>query len=191
MRETLTTFAAADPQGGEGFADWASAASRLIASGLENEARVFDDSGVSDHFAIIPTGSLPETVLTGDDKRVFDLVVRRFLGAFHPPAIWERVERVSEVAGERFRTRARFLQEQGWRAVLPAVADEDAGEVTLRPLAPGESEAAGVPVAMAQAEASAEQTKPPPRITEARLLSLMENAGKQIEDEDLAAVLHD
>jgi DNA topoisomerase-3 len=63
--------------------------------------------------------------------------------------------------------------------------------VTLRPLAPGESEASDVPVALAQAETSAEQTRPPPRITEARLLSLMENAGKQIEDEDLAAVLHD
>ena len=122
---------------------------------------------------------------------MFDLVVRRFLGAFHGPAIWERVERVTTVAGERFRTRARFLQEKGWRAVLPAAAEEEAGEVTLRPLAPGESEAAGVPVAVAQAESSAEQTKPPARITEARLLSLMENAGQQIEDEDLAAVLHD
>jgi DNA topoisomerase-3 len=155
VRETLAVFAGADPRAGEGFQDWASAAARLMKSGLENEARVFDDSGVSDHFAIIPTGTLPETVLTGDDKRVFDLVVRRFLGAFHPPAIWERVERVSEVAGERFRTRARFLQEPGWRAVLPAIADEDVGEVTLRPLAPGESEAAGVPVAMAQAESAA------------------------------------
>ena len=191
VSETLAAFAGADARAGEGFEDWASAASRLLGAGLENEARVFDDAGVSDHFAIIPTGTLPETALTGDDKRVFDLVVRRFLGAFHGPAIWERVERISEVAGERFRTRARFLQEKGWRAVLPALADEDAGEVTLRPLAAGESEAAGVPVAVAQAETSAEQTKPPPRITEARLLSLMENAGKQIEDEDLAAVLHE
>ena len=73
--------------------------------------------------------------------------MRRFLGAFHGPAIWERVERISEVAGERFRTRARFLQEKGWRAVLPAAADEDAGEVTLRPLVAGASEAKGVPVA--------------------------------------------
>ena len=153
--------------------------------------RIFDNAKISDHFAIIPTGSLPETVLTGDDKRLFDLVVRRFLGAFHPPAVWERVERVSEVAGESFRTRARFLQEKGWRAVLPAASDEEAGEVTLRPLLPGENEASGVPVALAQAETSAEQTKPPPRITEARLLSLMENAGNQIEDEDLAAVLHE
>jgi DNA topoisomerase-3 len=191
VRETLGTLAAADPRPGEGFQDWAAAASRLLEGGLENEARVFDDTGVSDHFAIVPTGSLPETVLTGDDKRLFDLVVRRFLGAFHPPAVWERVERVTEVAGESFRTRARFLQEKGWRSVLPATSDEDAGEVTLRPLLPGESEASGVPVALAQAEATAEQTKPPPRITEARLLSLMENAGQQIEDEDLAAVLHE
>ena len=191
VRETLRAFAGAGTQAGEGFEDWASAAARLLASGLENEARVFDDSGVSDHFAIIPTGTLPGTVLTGDDKRLFDLVVRRFLGAFHGPAIWERVERVSEVAGERFRTRARFLQEKGWRAVLPAAADEDAGEVTLRPLVAGATDAKGVRVAVASVESSGEQTKPPPRISEARLLSLMENAGKQIEDEDLAAVLHE
>ncbi len=75
--------------------------------------------------------------------------------------------------------------------MLPAAADEDTGEVTLRPLVAGAAEAEGVRVALAGAEASAEQTKPPPRISEARLLSLMENAGKQIEDEDLAAVLHE
>jgi DNA topoisomerase-3 len=190
VRETLAAFAGAGAHPGEGFADWSGAASRLLAAGLENEARVFDDTGVSDHFAIIPTGTLPGAALTGDDKRLFDLVVRRFLGAFHGPALWERVERISEVAGERFRTKARFLREKGWRAVLPPAADDN-GEPTLRPLVPGQDDAAGVRVAVVQAETLAEETKPPPRISEARLLSLMENAGEQIEDEDLAAVLHE
>jgi DNA topoisomerase-3 len=190
VRQTLATFAGARKLAHEGFADWAGAASRLLRSGLENEARVFDDAGVSDHFAIIPTGTLPDEVLTGDDKRVFDLVVRRFLGAFHGPAVWERVERISRVAGESFRTRARFLREKGWRAVLPAVAEE-ADEANLPPLVAGQTEASGVRVALTQVETLAEQTKPPPRITEARLLSLMENAGRQIEDEELAAVLHE
>ena len=53
----------------EGFADCAAAAARLLERGLENEARIFDDAGVSDHFAIIPTGALPAPSLTGDDKR--------------------------------------------------------------------------------------------------------------------------
>jgi DNA topoisomerase-3 len=169
--------------------EYARAAAELERAGLQNEARIFDNSGVSDHFAIIPTGTLPTASLSGDDRRLFDLVVRRFLGAFYPPALWVRVERTSEVAGHRFRTRARSLQEPGWRAVLAAEAGEDEG--VLLPLRPGEDEVHGVPVQAPDAEVVAEETKPPARITEARLLSLMENAGQQIEDEDLAAVLHD
>jgi len=175
---------------GDGFDDYAAAAGRLRSAGLRNEERVFDNRGVSDHFAIIPTGKLPGEPLTGDDRRLFDLVVRRFLGAFHGPAVWERVERVTEVSGESFRTRARFLKEPGWRSVLPASGEED-GERELPALAPGRDEASGVRVANRGAELEAEETKPPPRISEGRLLSLMENAGSQIEDEDIAAALHE
>ena len=133
---------------------------------------------------------VPGEQLTGDDRRLYDLVVRRFLGAFHPAALWERVERVTEVEDERFRSRARVLKELGWRSVLPPASEEGNGS-ELVPLAPGAAEAEGVGVQNRAAELEAEQTKPPPRITEARLLSLMENAGKQIEDEDRAAVLHE
>jgi DNA topoisomerase-3 len=188
--EVLRSFAGASADAGEDFSDYAAAAQRLIEVGRENESRVFDDGGVSDHFAIIPTGGFPEAPLTGDDKRLFDLVARRFLGAFHPPAMWERVERVTQVGEEHFRTRARFLKEAGWRLVLPA-SGEEADEALLPPLASGRDQAEGVGVRNLEAETKAEETKPPARITEARLLSLMENAGKQIEDEDLAAVLHE
>jgi DNA topoisomerase-3 len=189
VRRTLDSFAASK-SGEEGFADYARAAAQLRRSGLQNEARIFDDSGVSDHFAIVPTGGFPPVPLSGDDKRLFDLVVRRFLGAFHPPALWERVERTSTVGDERFRTRARTLVEPGWRSVLPGDgAEEDA--VPLPPLVPGQSEARGVAVRNLEAQPQQEETRPPARITEARLLSLMENAGKQIDDEDYAAVLHE
>jgi DNA topoisomerase-3 len=182
----LASFAGAR---GAGLADYAAAARRLREDGLENERRTFDDSGISDHFAIIPTGNLPSGELSGDDRRLFDLVVRRFLANFHPAALWERVERTTEVAGHAFRSRARVLREPGWRAVLPATGEEETE--ALPPLVPGRDEASGVPVRTAAVEAPLEETKPPPRISEARLLSLMENAGKQIEDEDLAAVLHE
>jgi DNA topoisomerase-3 len=174
---------------GEGFADYAAAAATLRENGLENEGRIFDDSGVTDHFAIIPTGSFPSVALTGDDKRLYDLVVRRFLGAFHPPAQWERVERVTRAEGFHFRTRARALVVPGWRSVLASGSEDE--DTTLPPLVPGSTEAQGVDVRDAEAEVVAEETKPPARITEARLLSLMENAGKQIDDENLAAVLHE
>ena len=187
--EVLDNYSGAADHG-EGFDDYARSAANLKDSGLQNDKKIFDDKGVSDHFAIIPTGTLPEEPLTGDDKRLFDLVVRRFLGAFHPPAVWERVERITDVAGHKFRTRARSLEEPGWRSVLPpTTSDEEA--VTLPPLVPGESTASGVAVNAGEAEVIDEQTKPPARITEARLLSLMENAGRQIDDEDLAAVLHE
>jgi DNA topoisomerase-3 len=174
---------------GPDLSDYARAARHLLEVGLENTGRVFDDAGVSDHFAIIPTGVLPKADLRGDDRRIYDLVVRRFLGAFHPPAVWERVERVTEVAGERFRTRTRALMEPGWRAVLADGEEEDAAP--LAPLRPGASEVEGVAVTTTEVHAEAEETRPPARITEARLLSLMENAGRNIEDEDLARVMHD
>jgi DNA topoisomerase-3 len=174
---------------GPDLADYARAARHLQGAGLENTGRVFDDAGVSDHFAIIPTGVLPKDELRGDDRRIYDLVVRRFLGAFHPPAVWERVERITEVAGERFRTRTRALMEPGWRAVLADGEEEDAAP--LAPLRAGASEVEGVSVATSEMHVEAEETRPPARITEARLLSLMENAGRNIEDEDLARVMHD
>ncbi len=188
--ETLRTFAASSAHSLEGFADYAAGAERLQQGGLLNTQRVFDDAGVSDHFAIVPTGELPPGDLSGDDRRLFDLVVRRFLSAFHPPALWERVERITEVGEQHFRSRDRHLKEAGWRACLPP-ASEESRSAQLRPLVAGSSEAEGVAVRNQSAEIEAEQTKPPPRITEARILSLMENAGKQIEDDDRAAVLHE
>jgi len=166
--------------------EYREAATFLLNNGRRNDHKVFDDANVSDHFAIIPTGELAQ--LSGDDERVFDLVVRRFLAAFHPNAVWEQVERVTVVEGHHFLARARTLREPGWRAVMGQRADEGEGEERgLPPLVPGETSPENVPVATQEAMVEEDQTKPPPRITEARLLSLMENAGKQIEDEDLAA----
>jgi len=161
-------------------------ATALVENGLENVERTFDDAKVSDHFAIIPTGKVPDANLSGDDQRLFDLVARRFLANFHPPAVWTRVERVTEVAGQLFRSRARTLDEPGWRAVIGQTEQEDQA---LPPLAPGQDEANGMPVRTANLELVAEKTKPLARITEARLLSLMESAGADIEDEEIAAAI--
>jgi DNA topoisomerase-3 len=190
--EVLRAYAGQESGRQEGAGEFAPHAQRLLERGLENAGRIFDDEKVSDHFAIIPTGALPSPALSGDDRRIFDLVMRRFLGAFHPPALWERVERVTEVAGHSFRTRARTLMESGWREVLPAPAGSDDEETAvLPPLEPGKSEASGVPATLLGAELQAEETRPPARLSEARLLSLMENAGQDLDDEDLAAALHE
>ena len=175
---------------GEGVSDYASGAQRLLREGLKNQERVFDDAGVSDHFAIVPTGVLPRADMRGDARKLYDLVTRRFLGAFHGPAFGERVERTTVLSSESFRTRARALMEPGWRAVLPAGEDEE-GAGPLPALVRGIDEANDVPVRTQEILSQEEETKPPARISEGRLLSLMENAGKDLDDEDLAAVMHD
>ncbi|NNL86620.1 MAG: DNA topoisomerase III, partial [Myxococcales bacterium] len=182
--ELLQSFAAM----GEPCADYAAGAQRLIENGLQNDARVFNDAGVSDHFAIIPTGNPPPESLSGDDRRLYDLVTRRFLATFHPPARWERVERITRVEDHAFRTRARALKEPGWRACL-AQSDEDEAATVLPPLREGDDAAKGVAVDGGEVELHAEETRPPARLSEARLLGLMENAGRTVEDEEIAEVM--
>jgi DNA topoisomerase-3 len=191
--DVLRSFAGS-ARSAHGAAEFAPHARRLLERGLENAGRTFDDSKVSDHFAIIPTGTLPGAGLSGDDRRLFELVMRRFLGAFHPPALWERVERVTEVEGHAFRTRARALMEPGWREVLPpreSTGSDEEDTAALPALVAGQSEASGVPAPLESVELRSEETRPPARLSEARLLSLMENAGQDLEDEDLAAALHE
>ncbi|MEE9281562.1 MAG: DNA topoisomerase [Myxococcota bacterium] len=165
-----------------------SEARALIERGLENTRRTFDDSKVSDHFALIPTGRLPEAPLTGDDGRLFDLVTRRFLSTFFPPAVWTRVERTTEVAGNSFRSRSRTLDEPGWRTVMGQTEQKDQA---LPPLVAGRTESQNVAADTLDLELNAERTKPAPRISEARLLSLMESAGRQVEDEELAEAMRE
>jgi DNA topoisomerase-3 len=179
--QVLHTFAAEGPYQRE-------AAQLLAQPQLENLERTFDDSHVSDHFAIIPTGRLPEQPLSGDDARLFDLVVRRFLGTFYPPAVWTRVERVTEVEGQSFRSRSRTLDEPGWRAVLGQTEQEDQ---SLPPLVAGASEAEGALVRGVDVQLQEDATRPPARVTEARLLSLMESAGQELEDEELAEAIRE
>lgn len=187
-------------QGGE----YRQPADYLKANGLQNQKRVFDDSKVSDHFAIIPTEVTPKD-LSGDDQRIYDLVVRRFLAAFYPAAVWIEVERITKVSSEHFRTRSRYLNDPGWYEVygkegedakLPPLGElsqqvEKALVQSLRGMdsmeqvieaPPGMK---GVPVKTLEVHSEAEQTRPPARITEARLLSLMEHAGQQVKDDEV------
>lgn len=163
-----------------------SACKKLKKDGLLNTQKIFDDSKVTDHFAIVPTGTL-EPNLSGDDAKLFDLVTRRFLAAFFPPAVWSRINRVTVVEGERFRSQARILIEAGWREVM----GETEGEGKLEPLVRDQEQVEGVAVDPVSVETEADQTKPPSRISEARLLSLMESAGRYVEDEDAAEAMKD
>ena len=129
----------------------------------------------------------------GDDKRLFDLVVRRFLGAFHPPAhVGARRALTDGRRASSFRTRARTLMEPGWRAVLADTERRGGRGAAARRSCAGAERGERRRRARARGvELRPRRPSRRARITEARLLSLMENAGQQIDDEDLAAVLHE
>jgi DNA topoisomerase III len=149
-------------------------------------ARVVNDARVDDHHAIIPTDVEHDlSTFSPDERRIFDLVARRFLAAFHPPARYARTTVVTVVEEERFRTRGKVTLEAGWRGVYGVEADangskeEDPESAELPQLEQGQ------PVKVVSAESEAKETRPPPRYTEATLLSAMETAGKLVDDEEL------
>jgi DNA topoisomerase-3 len=149
--------------------------------------RVVNDAKVDDHHAIIPT-DVPHDVseFSPDERRIFDLVARRFLAVFHPPARYARTEIVTVVEEERFRTRGKVTLEAGWRGVYGVdveaeakAREEDPESAELPPLEKGQE------VEVVAAESEPKETRPPARYTEATLLSAMETAGKFIDDEEL------
>lgn len=139
--------------------------------------RVFDNARVSDHFAIIPTPQAPGH-LTESERKLYDLVVRRFLAVFYPPAEFLVTTRITRVEGEPFKTEGRVLIKPGWRGVYGGEGAEPEAPA-LVPVQPGET------VQTSEVEVKKLQTRPPPRYTEATLLSAMEGAGKLVEDDEL------
>jgi len=148
--------------------------------------RVINDAKVDDHHAIIPTDIDKDMeALSPDERRVFDLVAKRFLAVFHPPARYARTTVITVVEDERFRTRGKITLEAGWRGVYGLEPDQERQSED-------ESEGGEIPalkegqtVRCIAAEIEDKMTKPPPRYTEATLLSAMETAGKLIDDEEL------
>jgi DNA topoisomerase-3 len=171
--------------------DYAEAARYVLGLQQLPLGRVVNDSKVSDHHAIIPTDVEHELDrFSPDERRIFDLVARRFLAVFHPPARYARTTIITVVEEERFRSRGKITLEAGWRGVYGLESDEDRKarqqeedseneSAELPPLEQGQS------VKCMSAEVEAKETKPPPRYTEATLLSAMETAGKLIDDEEL------
>lgn len=167
--------------------DFGSHAQKLLDTELLNKEKIFDDSKVTDHFAIIPTGEIKP--LEGDDQKIFDLVSRQFMAAFYPPAVYEDVERITEVAGHTFKSKPpKVLREAGWEAVFGKQVG--ANDDSFLPLVEGKNKVEGVAVDNLGASEEEFATKPPSRISEAGLLGLMENAGRQVDDAELASALN-
>ncbi len=175
----------------EPIPDYAQAARYVLGLQQLPLGRVVNDSKVSDHHAIIPTDVEHELDrFSPDERRVFDLVARRFLAVFHSPARYARTTIVTLVEEERFRSRGKVTLEAGWRGVYGLESDED--KKARQQEEDSEDESAELPpleqgqaVKCVTAEVEAKETRPPPRYTEATLLSAMETAGKLIDDEEL------
>lgn len=144
--------------------------------------RIFDNAKISDHFAIIPTLQSPKALNEAESK-LYDLVVRRFLAVFYPAAEYVQTTRITRVGEHHFKTEGRVLQSPGWLAVYGRSAAVE-GQ-TLAPIKGDER------VRVADLNSASLQTKPPPRFTEATLLSAMEGAGKLVEDDELRVAMEE
>lgn len=152
-----------------------------------------NDAKVSDHHAIIPTEEQVELWrMSGGERNIYDLVVRRFLAVLLPPCVYEEVRLTLEVDGETFTARGKVMVEPGWRAAydrsfsdLDQEEDEDEREQALPVLREGERFPVG------EVRLRPGQTAPPARYTEATLLTAMEHPGSQVEDREESRILEE
>jgi DNA topoisomerase-3 len=164
------------------LADLAPFAAELLALGkLPVSKRIVDDAKVTDHHAIIPTNKKPSGDLSPDESKVYDLIARRFLAVFFPPARFENTTVVTAVEEETFLSRGRVVLEAGWRRLYPdgVGGKKEKEPPVLPPIEQGQK----WPVSKVAVKEGA--TKPPPRYSESALLGAMETAGKFVEDEEL------
>jgi len=148
---------------------YAQLARPLMAKSLQPGKRVIDDSKVTDHHAIIPSGEkLNLQKLTADESRLFDLIARRYIALFYPPCVYQEVAVIALVAGEEFRAKGRAVKEAGWKQVYDRQEPEDETEQRLPQLEHGQK------LLVRSCSAVDRQTQPPARYTEAALLTVME-----------------
>ena len=178
--------------------DYAAGARYVTSLDVLPLGRVINDKKVTDHHAIIPTRSQHNVSrMKEDDRRVYDMVARRFLAVFHPEAEFENTRLETTVSEHVFRTRGKVLLVPGWRGVYGETAEaatrpagredeDDAGrEQQLPKLEQGER------VDTRRVESTAKETKPPRRYSDASLLAAMETAGKLVDDEELREAMKD
>lgn len=172
-----------------GLADYQHLLQPLRGKKLPKSKKVFDSSKVTDHHAIIPTGVQPQN-LSDMERKVFDLVARRFIAAFYPDSKISTTTVLGKVDGIEFKTSGKQILEQGWRVVFAqpgAQQEKEEGqegdaERTLPEFKVGES-------GPHKPDLQEKWTQPPKPYTEATLLRAMETAGKLVDDEELRDAL--
>jgi len=189
-----TTFLSDDvyakcPQILQGIVPYAPLVQPLMVKKLKKSKKVFDTSKVTDHHAIIPTGMNPQNVsLTTDEKRVYDLVARRFIAVFYPDCKYSTTTVMGEVEKIEFKATGKQILDQGWRAVFggQATTDDDGKKEDDEQVLPNFEKGEHGPHEPSLTE---KQTTPPKPYTEATLLRAMETAGKTVDNEELRDAL--
>ena len=168
-----------------GLKDYAALLEPLRGRPLRKRTKVFDDKKITDHHAIIPTGVAMRSDLSGDERAVYDLVARRFIGVFYPDLIFDQTTVVGCAGGVDFRVVGRHIVDEGWRSVVgaePKAKGEETEPETLPEMVEGER-------GEHEPALSEKVTTPPKPYTEATLLRAMETAGRLVEDEELRDAL--
>jgi DNA topoisomerase-3 len=159
----------------------------ILEKPIPKSKTVFDDKKVTDHHAIIPTGVLPNHI-SQDEKRIYDLIVRRFIAAFYPECKVSNTTVLGKVGQVEFKATGKQILEPGWRAVYANDASakkEAADEEKVMPnFEVGE-------IGPHEPRVHQGKTTPPKAYTEATLLRAMETAGRQVEDEEMRELLKD
>lgn len=154
--------------------------------------RFVDDARVTDHHAILPTEARPPADLSGDDRKIYDLVCRRLLAAWHGDHVYAVTNVVTVVTSgemkDRFTSAGTSIESMGWRVldVRPMSAERAAGEPTL----PG-GLTSGLARSVLDAKPVARRTKPPPRHTDGTLLTAMETAGRSLDEKELSQAMRE
>ncbi len=147
----------------------------ILSKEIKLDSRVINDKGVTDHFAIIPTGKRPLfPQLTNEEQNVFDLVLRRFLSVFFNDAVVEKLSFKTIVGDEAFKTELSRIKEFGWMVIYNAKEKNPLIDVKN-----------GMKVMLGKINLLEKETAPPSRFTDATILTAMETAGKLVEEEEL------
>lgn len=167
----------------EGLKDYTGYTASLAGKKLLKSKKVFDNSKVTDHHAIIPTGVYPQN-LTDMEKRVYDLIARRFIAVFYPDCKFSTTTVLGEVEKVGFKATGKQILDPGWRVIFAKEQQEESKEKEneeerVLPLFTIGESGPHVP------DLNEKMTQPPKPYTEATLLRAMETAGKLVDNEEL------
>ena len=148
---------------------------------VKKDPRIFNNAKISDHFAIIPTGNKMKS-LSEAELKVYTMICQRFIAVFYPAAEYLNTTRITEIEGEKFLTEGKILKTPGFKEVYGKTSDDESN------VAPIDRSCKAKAIEFIISD---EKTNPPPRYTESTLLSMMENAGKLVKDDELADAMKD